>query len=369
MSSFLRSKKKLVNNKTQSKLTSIRKRQSNKKSNHKKKNSLPIQKTKRTQPKLNYNLVIGMLAIAIISIILTFIFKFYSAEYFQITQFEFMGSRSISEDELVDTLSEFTSQNLFLLNKNKVEDTLLTSYVYFNSVKVTKMWPNKLFININEREPTLVMINLNGAYVIDEDARIIDIITSDKIKITNEDIDIINGFGNPNGEYVKTLIFSDWQLNNPDLNIKDFEFDEISLEDKLNVLMKLQNDLATTASTKLSDLQTQASATKYANLEQITIYENKTYNKFDFINKNILDISNEVINFFQSREDIIIKSISWRGNYLLVAKQTNGKEIVFGTKRNISIQLEDYLIISNQLNFAGTDYTTIDVSSKKISVK
>jgi len=365
MSVFLHSKKRKQTNRSTTKLAAIRKRKAKRKSIKKNSNT----HKKRTQPKLNYNLIIGMLAIILLSVLLALIFNFYSAEYFQVTSFKFMGTRSISQEELTQNLSEFKTQNLFLLNKNKVKETLLESYVYFDSVQITKVWPNELFININEREPSIVMINLNGAYVIDEDARIIDIITDDKIKITDEDINIINGFGNPNGEYVKALVFSNWQIKNPDLNTEDFIFADIPLEDKLKILADLQHDLEVTANTKLEDLHVKASNTKYANLDQITLYENKAYNKFDFINENILNISNEVINFFQTRDDVIIESISWRGNYLLVVKQTNGNEIIFGAKRNISLQLEDYLIISSQLNFTGTDYTTIDVSSKKISVK
>ncbi|MEI7579305.1 MAG: FtsQ-type POTRA domain-containing protein [bacterium] len=338
---------------------------------NKKKKSLYPRKViaRKKHFKINLPLIFGVILTIVIIILLSLFIKFITSDRFRIDKFEYLGTKSISQDELNLQLTSFNGQSIFLVSNTKISKKLLASFVFFNDVKVKKKWPNQLTININERKPKMVMINLNGAYVIDEDARIIKTITTDKINFNDQDLMIIKGMGDPNGSYVTDVLFSNWKKIHPTSNETEFKIENISIDEKLKALENIYQELSQKSTDRFTVFQTAVSQTEYADLSRVIVYENKNYNEFEYINTAIVNLSVDVSDFFTINQKEAIKGIYWKGNYLLEIELANGKHIIFGTQRNISDQLDDYLLVKSQLSISGNNYYEINLSSKKIAVR
>ena len=318
-------------------------------------------------------IIAGVIGFLIIILLMTALFSILSSPKYYISEFSIIGNKSVTEDSLNQILSEYKDKSIFLTSSSSIENKLLDNFVFFKSVKVRKEWPNTIKININEREPKLVMINLNGSYLIDEDGRIIDIISTKSINFSDDNLDIIAGLGDPNADYVINILelelVDEGIIDPTDEEQEEFDYSTIPLSRKLEILESLENDLRSRAEENFTLFNEETANSKYASLQRVFVYENIEYKQFDFINKELMLLSLEVSGFFNTPDTPQITQLLWEGDYLANIKLDNGKEIIFGTARNISEQLEDYTIIINELKINGVDYSRIDLSSKKISVR
>jgi cell division septal protein FtsQ len=328
-----------------------------------------VTKKRSKKPMPSQSMIYGIGFLLAIIILVTLITRLLTSEYFRIKKITYLGEKSITQEELDSKLSEFYSKNIIITRRKSIVNTLLDEYVYFKEVKVRKIWPDELIISINERQPQLSLINFNGAYVVDEDSRIIEVISQENINLSNDDLVVIKGLGNPDSIYIEKIIKAKWQEDNPDLDIKDFDFNTIPYEDKIKTLEDLKNTLTQKANDQLAHYSSVIADSKYSKLQFIKIYENKNYQEFDFINPEVLNLSSEVSKFFINDNLDSIADITWQGDYLMVITLNSGKQLIFGTHRDVAEQLEDYMIVRTQLELNGNDYSKIDLSSRKISVR
>jgi hypothetical protein len=318
---------------------------------------------------LKWNLIAGFFAVVLIILLFTLFVKFISSDRFRVKSFSIIGEKSVSESELKAELSPLTEQNIFFIRGKSIQKTLSEKYAIFKIVKVKKIWPDRILININEREPKLAIINLYGAYVVDEDAKIIEIITQDKTAFSDQEILIIKNLGDPDAKYISDIIFPTWKAENPKATDDQYKFSDISLEKKTKALSELNNSLSAKAEERFESFQKKISETKYAALERVVVYENKEYIESDYIDENMLKLTTEVVSFFNITDKQIINHVYWKGNYLLEIELGSGKIIIFSTHRDNSEQLEDYTLVKSQLSLSGKNYQEINLSSKKISVR
>lgn len=310
----------------------------------------------------------GALLVIIISFLLYGSIKLIYSPRFKVTELEIIGNKSAPAQELAMEILASDQKSIFLLNTQQISNKLLQKYIFFKKVSIRKIWPNKLWVNILEREPKLIYINLNGAYLIDEDARIIQIISSAKINFSEDNLLIIRGLGNPNSSYVKDRLKTDFLSQTKGSKAK-FNFAKIPFSKKLAALEQIKTDLLTKADESLSSHNEKLKDSQYANFPQVYSYDNQNFDLYEEIDKKRLELTVEVENFFRNRKQERITHITWEGNFLIKFSQKNNKLVYFGTNRETSIQLEDYLLVTQQLRFEHKSYSQIDLSSEKISVK
>lgn len=320
-------------------------------------------KTKKIDVKEYKYFITGVFGFILLILCITLIANILGSPKFHVSEYEFIGNKSISDELLLSTLESFSGKPIFFLDRNNVETKLSESFVFFDKVKTTKQYPNKVVVRIDEREPKIVLINLSGAYLIDEDGRIIDIISKEKINFSSDQLDIINGLGDPTGILVRTRMKVDSEKP------ENFHFNKIPLKEKIETLEKIRNELLDKVTSNFEKFSKEVSETKYKTMQQVLSYGNDTYDLFDFINIDLMGLSLEVVQYFSDPEGLQIKTITWEGPFLLKCEMKNNKALIFGIKRNISEQLEDYSLINNRLKKEGIDYTQIDLSSVKVSVK
>jgi len=325
------------------------------------------------------NIAIGLISLILIIAIVLGLYALFNSEEFKIKSFEFIGNKEVEDGEILEAISSVKGKSLFLTNAFTISDTIKQNFPLFKSVVVKKIYPDLIKVIVSEKEPQLILINLNGSYLIDEEGFVIEVISSDSIKFPEDKVDIARGIGDPNSDIVRDLIYADWKFaktKKTDLSAeeeaalaKQFDFNAVPLEQKQAKLQVIQTELLSEINSFLEKHAQLVAQTVYAGLPRVYMVNANKIEKNQIISENKLNLTAEVARFFNQHQEFVLAKIYWEGEVLVRFEFTNGKQIVFGTNRKASEQLEDLLLVLSKLQQEGKSYTRIDVSSKKISVK
>ena len=320
----------------------------------------------------------GMLLFVILSIIITLVYFFVRDPYFTLKQYKILGNRNITEEQLLNSLAEYSGRHLFLVETHKVENKLISAYPIIDGVDVDKIWPDKLFIKISEREPKLVYVNLNGAYLVDDEGRVLQLLTPKNLVDYNDSkMRIARGYGNEDDELVIATLQNEFLAK---LNLKDkteaekaqilseqFDILAVPLEDKQRTLSYLQELYLAEAqsfwnvNSKLVDLS------KYSSFPRVKVLNNNELQENDQVDLDRLNLTLEISNFMTQRQIPVI-DIIWEGELLVKVESLENRQLIFGLSRKSSLQFEDLLLVINDLSRQGKSYTVIDVSATKVLV-
>jgi len=314
-----------------------------------------------------------------------------TSDTFTIKSITFVGNNTITETELSAETATFLEDNIFLTRTSTIRDTLLASELYFEEVEVQKFLPDKVRVTLRERQPNITLINFAGAFLTDDDGTIVEVIARGDINLSEDDINIIKGLGNPNADYVRrrmqldraedqsqreneqqeTDTDTDTEDNTPPEQEResDLNFTKTPLSRKVATLDQVRSELLSKASEIHSNYATQASQSIYAGLPRVYVYATDSYEINDSVDLARLELTNEARRFFAAMEAFIIERVTWESPFIVTFTFTNGKTVTFSTQRDYGEQLEDFAIIHEQLRIRGDEYTTMDLSSSKVSVK
>jgi len=113
-------------------------------------------------------------------VLIAFISLFYLicfCSYFQIKNIKISGNYKVSAENIRKVIEEnipkkilfFNSKSIFLINLNKVEEGLLEKFPHVENIFFDKDFPDKLIIEIKEREPVAVFEKDNRYFLIAKD--------------------------------------------------------------------------------------------------------------------------------------------------------------------------------------------------------
>lgn len=123
---------------------------------------------KLNQREKQKRIVSFILIIMVISVTATILIK---SSYFNIKEIEVKNNNIVTRDEVI-TLANITNQNIFLLNKQKVE-TNIKNNPYIDEVKINRKLPNKIIVDIKEKDVRGI-VRLKNAFVdIDSKGRMV----------------------------------------------------------------------------------------------------------------------------------------------------------------------------------------------------
>ena len=123
-------------------------------------------------------------------------FLFFS-QFFLIKKIEIKGNKSIKSSEIEkvatskmkDAFFHFVPGNNFLFNKNEeIKNALLEKFSEIKSIKVKKVFPNSLKIEILEKDPIIIWCRLEDCYYIDNKGIIFASVDSDFKRDNNKKI-------------------------------------------------------------------------------------------------------------------------------------------------------------------------------------
>lgn len=326
-----------------------------------------------------FALIAFLLCVGLIFVMRNFI----SSPTFAIKQIEFYGNRRLTDTQLNELVEDIKGRNIFLLRSGEVSSKLSQKDFFLKAVTVSKILPDKIRISIQERTPDLTVINLSGAYLVDSEGIVLDTVITDQLNFGRNDLEILKDFGDPNADYVKErlsdkieeLIFEtpeknpETQTNYTEEERKQLAFEMIPLTEKVAVLETIKGEILIKVEEIFTRFSNAVSAHEFAALPRVFVYENKVYRQNDTIDSSRLTLTTEVTSYFNSNQEFIVEKITWEGQYLVNIKFTSGQEAIFGVSRKPSEQLEDFVLIITRLKLDGKNFSKIDLSSKKVSVK
>ncbi len=84
--------------------------------------------------------------------------------YFEVSEVEVTGNLKVSREDIVRQATTLEVGNIFWLSKSKIEQVVET-IPYIKNAELTKIYPNKLKINVTERTPVAYLIYNKSSYI------------------------------------------------------------------------------------------------------------------------------------------------------------------------------------------------------------
>ena len=216
-----------------------------------KKYSNPFFRRKKTRAyslSFRFNWRIRLIFLFILAIIFGLAWFFFFSSYFKIKAIEARGGERISARALEDLAWEQTEERRFLLgsqkninlfNKNELAEYLKEKYSLEN-ITINRDWPDKIIINIQERDYSLIWLEAEKYYFIDNEGYIIS--EADPIQINQKDYPLIENKGKSKVFEKKVEAKSDdlsyaiKLFNEFKNNYKSFEIDRFIIDDDANTV-------------------------------------------------------------------------------------------------------------------------------------
>ncbi|MDY0027644.1 MAG: FtsQ-type POTRA domain-containing protein, partial [Candidatus Humimicrobiaceae bacterium] len=86
------------------------------------------------------------------------------------------------KDEEIKTLVEdLTGSNIFEVNKKKIEDALTKKLSWIKEIELSKVFPDKIVIEITERKPCLKIVYLGNYFLVDDEGVVLDKIDKESL--------------------------------------------------------------------------------------------------------------------------------------------------------------------------------------------
>jgi len=322
-------------------------------------------------------IALGILALGLITLIVYGFYQLLRNPYFAVSKFTVLGNKTVTDNQMDTVLAKYQDRNIFLVNTMDVENTIAKAYPIFNGVEVHKFFPDMLFIKISEREPKLIYVNLSGAYLVDSKGQVLNQISATPNDLLPEQVDIYRGYGDPNGALVRDRLLTEFKASQQigtkteaeqeQIVSVGFNFDQIPLSQKQQVLAELQSEAGRIIANYLAQNDQAVDQSDYAAYPRVDVLEVKAYKETDIVALDRLSMTLEVTGLFASH-NIPVTRIVWEGELLVNVTLEGNRTVIFGLNRKTSDQFEDYLLVVNQLRKEGHDYKKIDVSSSKVSV-
>ncbi len=317
------------------------------------------------------HILLGVISLIFMVLVSFALLRFITSGYFNIKEITLIGLRGIEYTEVENNLSEYYEENILFISSNELEKHLSESSPSFKSVNVKKFWPNKVQIYISEKQPLLYYVNFTGVYIVDEDGLITKIIYSDQINFNDEQLNVITGAEGIDSKLVEERLASEYSLTQeelPDEEKVDFDFNTVPIDQKFEMLNTIREELIDQSLAILQNYALQFDPSIYPDLKTVYVFENKEYEIREPVDEKRVSLTSEVLRFL-SQKNLTIVEVNWEGKFLVRFKTDTGRQYIFGTNRILSEQLEDFEILLAEFSKENKNYSEIDFSSRKVSVK
>ncbi|MDP4038428.1 MAG: FtsQ-type POTRA domain-containing protein [bacterium] len=96
----------------------------------------------------------------------------------QVGKITVVGKTTLPSDEITRQVNQaisasITGRSTIFLNTSQIEDQLINQNYQFSSVKIERVFPNGIKINVKEKQPSIIWRSGSSSYVLSEDGRTI----------------------------------------------------------------------------------------------------------------------------------------------------------------------------------------------------
>lgn len=324
---------------------------------------------------------------------------------FYIKQIEINQTRYLDQSLLNEIQNNYSGKIFFTVFPRTVAEDISKSSPIVKSVEVEKFLPDKLNINIEEREPFSIWINRDGAYLISKDNVVLEKLAEfNTIEFSTEDLAILSDAAaiNPPTDTAEEEVKNENESNSDTTETPENKTDpqtdtstttdtqpekELTEEEKKALEEEQARQAEIDRKQKIAilearkrDLETQLNNTWKENLKDIdkTImnsylqfysYESKSYKPWDSLNEDTLKA------FELARELSKIKLLGdfnhflWINEHHLQLVFSNDKKLILDPYSYNDDLYSNALVVIEDLKKRGEGFRTIDLRGEKIAVR
>ncbi len=312
------------------------------------------------------------ISVAFICILVIFGRYFLFSSNFNIKHLYIEGCENVERDLIFNRLERIIDKNIFFIRSSSLKDEISNYSAYISEVKVEKHLPDSVYVNIDEREPLFVWVNLSGAYLVSQEGLILEVVADFRdLEISSEDIDLLKGYGNLK-EYTVSEEDEDGEGDTDEGEENESIDEESNVEEEVDEQEQLSDEEILELIEQERD-EIIARVDQYWNENMVNIpekfqaytfvlsYDQKSYVSLDSLSEEILDNTRVGldINFIGET----VHRYIWESEYRFVFYFDVRRKIVFSTRRDFSTQSEDLRVLIDKLKKDDKRFSYIDLSS------
>lgn len=97
--------------------------------------------------------------------------------FFKVETIDVAGNYRYSQEEIVEVTGLHTGDNLFLINRSRVSQRLITDLPYVQAVNIWRSLPSTVHITIQESRPVAALAGTGGWWLMDSDGKLLELVS------------------------------------------------------------------------------------------------------------------------------------------------------------------------------------------------
>ena len=292
---------------------------------------------------------------------------FLFSDKFSIANVDVLGNEIFTDDFYQQKLNYLYGQNIFFTRSSKISEDAKRISSYVKNIHIEKTLPDTLLITVEERTPLFVWVNLSGAYLIDDEGIVLEIVSNfNDLQLSSEDLDLLKGYGDLSElmEEEEKAEEGEGGAEGVDSGTESDELEEdITEEDKVQFLKNEQMEV-TSRVEKFWNENFLTISKKYRVHPFVYGYDLQAPLVMDTLDSELLNNTKYVLSIDFLDKEVI--QYVWESSYRFVICFKEGSKILFSTRREFSDQIDDLEILQEEFKKEGVEFKVIDLSSEAL---
>lgn len=308
-----------------------------------------------------FSVVIAILIVATLGLVGHFLAN---SDVLVLEEITITGSDQLEEDSIRSKLEPLLGQSLTSINTSHHEWSLMQEFPFLKAVYIRKIIPNKLEVEIVERFPVMVYLNTAGAFTVDGDRVVVNVLMSEEgIQLTKEDLLLLDGYGDINSPKVRDKYLSDIEDEEERTKV---DWEEVEEGDKQRAFAALRDDFRAAVDGRFKRYMEAVLAAELTGLPILEAVTNDVFEAGSLFVGNKYDYTLEISDYFEESK-FELKRLYWQSDFNISAEIASGAKVIFTTSRPLEEQLQSLGIILEVEDI--NKVSVIDVRSQLVSVR
>lgn len=308
---------------------------------------------------------IAVFIVLVVIFIGFFLVRFLAASgVFILQDVEVSGNEEIATEEIDTALSSLIGTSLFSFDARDVESLLKEKFSFIKEVYVRKVPPKLLEVEIEERYPLFQLVNLNGAYLVDEEGKFINTHKPEVVfELTDTEMLILDGYGRPDADYVYAY-YLEQKLTQTEF--VEVDWPAVPMEEKINTLAQMRDGIATRVMERLNANLSSLVFNEFTDLPIVQSVSTEEYVVGNDYSEERLSLLIGIKDFLNNNL-ITATKYYWSSDFSLEVEVAPGGKLLFSITRNTKVQLDSLLAVWSEIGRESG--RIIDLRSELVSVK
>lgn len=300
--------------------------------------------------------------LVILAVVLTVygIFKTFIAV--KITTIEVLGESDSINKKLVEELQSYKNKNLFEVSIGNLREDISKAYnLSGKQIKLFKIIPDKLRIEIVENSPKIAVINYLGISLIDNQGEFIKQLELKAIPLEKTEREFLSAPKNLDSEMVKKR----YTENNSGTGSVVVKWEDVTVEEKDQIYNTLIEEFTQKQNEFYRLSIEEYLAGDFKNVPVVSAYF-ELFSSENFIDNDLIDLTLTYVEELK-KLGLTAKTVIWPSIGSITIVSTSEKKFLFAEKRSLTDQLTDLkTVIYSGILDTGTIF---DFRSNNFSIK